>query len=247
MLWVLWPLREQPISYVMVEVIAVKNSNKFGVSDLTLIVWPFQSVMMHCHLCGHLFGKNIDLFLSICILYSGKLSREKSFMNFEVLWLFAKIFSTKFQGVVSFGGSSKHAIYKCFLRKHLWKFPAIRYMEVKANWHECWWSQFHQLFDLLFFTSHHQIFFDQRMKIDCFSAFNLSRPLFLAKSTRPNNEDASLTRILFGILKHLEKKWFSLVSRTCSVYTVHPLSWQLHSCHTFTVCGETFGEEVSVS
>ena len=29
------------------------------------------------------------------ILYSGKLSREKTFANFEVLYLFAKIFSTK--------------------------------------------------------------------------------------------------------------------------------------------------------
>ena len=56
-------------------------------------------------------------------------------------------------------------------------------MEVKANWHECWWSQFHQLFDSLFFTSHHQTFFNLSMKINCFSAFNLSRPLFLAKST----------------------------------------------------------------
>jgi len=31
--------------------------------------------------------------------------REKTFVNFEVLWLFAKIFSTKF-GV--FGNTSKH-------------------------------------------------------------------------------------------------------------------------------------------
>ena len=35
------------------------------------------------------------------ILYSGKLSREKTFANFTVFWLFAKVFSTKFGGVVS--------------------------------------------------------------------------------------------------------------------------------------------------
>ena len=34
------------------------------------------------------------------IPYSGKLSREKTFMNFEVLSLFAKVFSVKFGAVV---------------------------------------------------------------------------------------------------------------------------------------------------
>ena len=37
------------------------------------------------------------------IPYSGKLSREKTFANFMVLWLFAKFFSTKSGGVASFG------------------------------------------------------------------------------------------------------------------------------------------------
>ena len=37
------------------------------------------------------------------IPYSGKLSREKTFGNFAVLWLFAKVFSAKFGSVVSFG------------------------------------------------------------------------------------------------------------------------------------------------
>ena len=32
-----------------------------------------------------------------------KLSREKTFANFGVLWLLAKVFSTKFGGVASFG------------------------------------------------------------------------------------------------------------------------------------------------
>ena len=31
--------------------------------------------------------------------YSGKLLREKTFVNFTVLWLFAKVFSAKFGGV----------------------------------------------------------------------------------------------------------------------------------------------------
>jgi len=35
----------------------------------------------------------------LSIPYSGKLSREKTFANFVVLWLFAKVFSTKFWGV----------------------------------------------------------------------------------------------------------------------------------------------------
>ena len=40
-------------------------------------------------------------------VYSGKLLSEKTFANFEVLWLFAQVLSTKFGGVASFGGSSK--------------------------------------------------------------------------------------------------------------------------------------------
>ena len=34
---------------------------------------------------------------------SGKLPREKIFVNFAVLWLFAKVFSVKFGGMASFG------------------------------------------------------------------------------------------------------------------------------------------------
>ena len=39
----------------------------------------------------------------IYILYIGKHSREKTFTNFAVLWLFAEFFSVKFGGVASFG------------------------------------------------------------------------------------------------------------------------------------------------
>ena len=41
------------------------------------------------------------------IRYSEKLSREKTLANFKVLWLFVKVFSTKFGGVVSFGSTSE--------------------------------------------------------------------------------------------------------------------------------------------
>lgn len=37
----------------------------------------------------------------------GKLSREKSLVNFEVFWLFLKVFFTNFGGMASFGGTSK--------------------------------------------------------------------------------------------------------------------------------------------
>ena len=37
--------------------------------------------------------------------YSGKLSREKTFANFAVLWLFTKVFFTKFGGIASFGAA----------------------------------------------------------------------------------------------------------------------------------------------
>ena len=37
------------------------------------------------------------------VLYSEKLSREKTFINFVVLWLFTKVFSAKFGGMASFG------------------------------------------------------------------------------------------------------------------------------------------------
>ena len=44
------------------------------------------------------------------ILYSRKLSRGKTFVNFEVLWLFAKVFSVQFGGMASFGGTSEQSV-----------------------------------------------------------------------------------------------------------------------------------------
>ena len=54
-------------------------------------------------------------FTLLHISYSAKLSREKKFANFEVLWLFMKFESAKFGGVKSLGGTIKWAIRKCFL------------------------------------------------------------------------------------------------------------------------------------
>ena len=41
--------------------------------------------------------------------YSGKLQKEKTFTNFELLWLFAKVFSTKFGDIASFGSTSEQS------------------------------------------------------------------------------------------------------------------------------------------
>ena len=51
------------------------------------------------------------------IPYSGKLSREKTFVNFSVLWLFAKVFSVKFGPWHSLA-QHKQAICGSFLREN---------------------------------------------------------------------------------------------------------------------------------
>ena len=43
--------------------------------------------------------------------YSGKLSREKTFVNFAVLWLFAQVFSAKFGSMAQ----QKQTICESFL------------------------------------------------------------------------------------------------------------------------------------
>ena len=68
---------------------------------------------------------------------SGKLSREKTFMNFTVLWLCMKVFSAKFVAVASFAMAKASNLQMLSLRKlyfsPIWesfiprKFPAIRY------------------------------------------------------------------------------------------------------------------------
>ena len=66
---------------------------------------------MHRHMYPH---------KSVCnqILHSGKISRENTFANFKVLWLFTKVFSTKFGGVASFSSTSKYFV-KVFFHENL--------------------------------------------------------------------------------------------------------------------------------
>ena len=50
-----------------------------------------------------MFGIASELLGTKLIPYSGKLSREKPFVNFIILWLVAKVFSAKFGGMASVG------------------------------------------------------------------------------------------------------------------------------------------------
>ena len=71
--------------------------------------------------------------LYIYLLYSRKISREKTFANFVDLWLFTKVFSVKFGGVVSFSmarasNPRKFSPLKSFFASSLpQKFPTIQY------------------------------------------------------------------------------------------------------------------------
>ena len=78
-------------------------------------------------------------FSALVIPYSGKLSREKTFANFAVLWPFTKVFSAKSGGVASFGAAQASnprkfsyfsPIRESFLPR---KFPAIRYSTDTAS------------------------------------------------------------------------------------------------------------------
>ena len=52
-------------------------------------------------LCLHNYGLHAKTFDINYHIRSEKLSREKTFANFKVWWLFARIFTVKFGGVVS--------------------------------------------------------------------------------------------------------------------------------------------------
>ena len=45
-------------------------------------------------------------------MYSGKLLREKTFANFAVLWMFAKVFSVKYGSVAFFGAAQASNLQK---------------------------------------------------------------------------------------------------------------------------------------
>ena len=64
--------------------------------------------------------------------YSGKLSREKTFTNFEVLRLFVKFFSTKFGAVALFGSTSEQFV-KVFSMKILFSTNSQKFFLVKVS------------------------------------------------------------------------------------------------------------------
>ena len=77
------------------------------------------------------------------VLYSGKLSRERTFMNFAVLWLFVKVFSVKFGDEMFFGAAKLSNPQKFFIKNlfftSFWKFSPSKvsrytvYIELKAT------------------------------------------------------------------------------------------------------------------
>ena len=65
------------------------------------------------------------------IPYSGKLLREKTFANFAVLWLFTKVFSAKFGGIVSFVRHKQAGCESFFPRKSY--FSPIQFSPSKVS------------------------------------------------------------------------------------------------------------------
>ena len=77
-----------------------------------------------------LFNTSTYIFLPV-IPYSRKLSREKTFANFVVLWLFAKVFFTKFGGMASVGVAKASNPQKFSLRKpYFTKFMKVFSLEI---------------------------------------------------------------------------------------------------------------------
>ena len=83
------------------------------------------------------------LLLDCHVPYSGKLSWEKTFANFAVLLLFAKVFFATFEGVVFFGAAKASNLRKFSPRKSYLspirgsflprKFPSIQYFKDVGN------------------------------------------------------------------------------------------------------------------
>ena len=75
------------------------------------------------------------------IPYSLKLLRKKTFANFEVSWLFAKVFSAKYGGVVSFSGTSKQSA-KFFCTKIFFSTNSQKFSLMKVSHYTviCWCS-----------------------------------------------------------------------------------------------------------
>ena len=92
------------------------NSRFFSFAAGLLCVWRTSTRQ----LTGRNYHRNQECAVCSCIQclpYSGKLSREKTFVNFVVLWLYAKVFSTKF-GTWRPLALQKRAIRETFLHKN---------------------------------------------------------------------------------------------------------------------------------
>ena len=71
----------------------------------------------------------IQLSLQKQLLYSGKLLREKTFANSEVLQLSGKVFSMKFGDTVSFGGTSEQSTEVFFGKIFFHQFTKVFFLE----------------------------------------------------------------------------------------------------------------------
>ena len=98
----------------------------YSSSLINCVAVHLRQKMTHTHQCWQDKGHKYYLDCNICfmctvysILYSGKISREKTFANFSVLWLFAKVFSVKFGGVASFGTAKVSNPWKSYLARTL--------------------------------------------------------------------------------------------------------------------------------
>ena len=67
--------------------------------------------------------------------YSGKLSREKTFANFVVVWLFVKVFSAKFWGMVSFGAAKVSNPRKFFSMKIVFFTNSQKFSPLKVSYY----------------------------------------------------------------------------------------------------------------
>ena len=90
------------------------------VSDTLKLMQAILVSLSHVHsqqwygeLGSHNSSKKV--FNEYLLLYSGKLSREQTFTNFIVLWLFAKVFFTKFGDMTLF--DTAKTIHKSFLQE----------------------------------------------------------------------------------------------------------------------------------
>ena len=80
---------------------------------------------------------NVQLLCRNSVPYSGKLSREKAFVNFAVLWLFMKVFSVKFGAWHSLV-RHKWAIRETFLRKSYFSPIHKSFFPLKVSHYTVW-------------------------------------------------------------------------------------------------------------